>query len=203
MDTFNDEDPDWETTAAGRKFNYKCAFDVERHVYNSVLILPFGFLDGYGKINVGKLVEYAETWKLVKPQAWLETPLVYLNNDTYYKRDSEITSSGAFITPEGVSSTYEVTQAMLESANIERLEHVTARVWIEHARRGDVEVELISPNGISSVLARTRRADEDEDGFAGWKFMSMKHWFVPFSCFGLLNSRSDQGFAFVCMLLKG
>jgi len=33
VDTFNDVDPDWETTATGRKFNYKCAFSRSRLVY--------------------------------------------------------------------------------------------------------------------------------------------------------------------------
>ncbi|CDZ97435.1 kex protein [Phaffia rhodozyma] len=164
VDTFNLQDPDWELTAAGRRFNYKY---------------------GYGKINVGKLVEYAESWKLVKPQAWFESPLVHLDNHTQSSLLSSIDadaniitrdSPGAFIPPTGVSSTFVVTADMLTRANFERLEHVTARVWIQHDRRGDVEVELVSPKGIKSVLARTRRADEDPDGFNGWKFMSMKHW---------------------------
>jgi kexin len=65
---------------------------------------------------------------------------------------------------------------MLMDFNFETLEHVTARVWIDHQRRGDVEVELVSPNGITSVLARQRRFDSANTGFPGWKFMSMKHW---------------------------
>ena len=88
----------------------------------------------------------------------------------------EVPVSGSYITIDGIKSTFEVTQQMLEDSNLERLEHVTARVWIDHQRRGDVEVELLSPNGILSVLARTRRFDESTTGFAGWKFMSIKHW---------------------------
>lgn len=84
--------------------------------------------------------------------------------------------SGTTITEGGIESTFEVTQEMLDDSNFETLEHVTVRVWIEHQRRGDVEVELTSPNGIVSVLARVRRFDEDAVGFLGWKFMSMKHW---------------------------
>lgn len=90
----------------------------------------------------------------------------------------EVTPSGSFITTEGIKSTFEVTQDMLSDSNLERLEHITARVWIDHQRRGDVEVELLSPNGILSVLARPRRFDEATTGFAGWKFMSVKHWSV-------------------------
>jgi kexin len=65
---------------------------------------------------------------------------------------------------------------MISSSNMETLEHITVRVWITHTRRGDVEVELKSPKGIISVLARQRRFDEDNSGLWGWKFMSLKHW---------------------------
>jgi kexin len=85
---------------------------------------------------------------------------------------------GTIITEEGITSTFTVTRDMLDESNLEKLEHITARVWITHDRRGDVEVELKSPNGIVSVLARARRFDEDSTGFDGWKFMSLRHWYV-------------------------
>ena len=85
---------------------------------------------------------------------------------------------GSFITEQGVTSTFTVTREMLDESNFEKLEHVTARMWITHERRGDVEVELKSPAGIVSVLARARRFDEDGNGFDGWKFMSLRHWYV-------------------------
>jgi kexin len=140
---------------------------------------------------------------LVKPQAWFDSPAVFLptddiprlerpaieNPDDVVKRQDEqqgddgqsnpepvVEQSGTFITVDGVKSTFEVTQEMLDESNFERLEHVTARVWIGHQRRGDVEVELTSPNGQTSVLARPRRFDEATTGFTGWKFMSVKHW---------------------------
>lgn len=84
--------------------------------------------------------------------------------------------TGTIITSEGVQSSYEVTQEMLSDSNFERLEHLTVRVWITHQRRGDVEVQVTSPSGVKSVMARQRRLDEATTGFVGWKFMSMKHW---------------------------
>lgn len=157
--------------------------------------------DGYGRIDAGRFVELARTWDLVKPQTWFDSPAVFLpttespdgeedddrslsarqDDDDQDEGDEpnpspEVTPSGSYITVDGIKSTFEVTQDMLKDANLERLEHITARVWIDHQRRGDVEVELLSPNGILSVLARTRRFDESTTGFAGWKFMSMKHW---------------------------
>ena len=73
-------------------------------------------------------------------------------------------------------STVEVAQDMLEESNFEVLEHVTVRVWIDHTKRGDVEISLLSPNGIRSMLAEKRSGDRDRDGFPGWRFMSVKHW---------------------------
>jgi kexin len=83
---------------------------------------------------------------------------------------------------------------MLDDSNLERLEHVTARVWIDHERRGDVEVELLSPSGQLSVLARQRRFDDATTGFAGWKFMSVKHWYAkPTLCHPTkLTSRDEN-----------
>ncbi|WVR03717.1 hypothetical protein IAU60_000712 [Kwoniella sp. DSM 27419] len=198
---FNDDDPDWEKTAAGRMFSYKY---------------------GYGKLDAGLYVEAAERWELVKPQAWFDSPAVYLPTTevpvveqpavadpsfTQTPRQEDdpaavpsegdnaspgngaegedeipanpapvVMPTGSYITPEGVTSTFEVTQEMMDDSNLERLEHITVRVWIDHQRRGDVEVEITSPNDVTSVLARQRRFDDADTGFPGWKFMSLKHW---------------------------
>ncbi|KAJ9125404.1 hypothetical protein QFC22_000364 [Naganishia vaughanmartiniae] len=182
---FNADDPDWEKTAAGRLFSYKY---------------------GYGRVDAGAFVSAAREWPLVKPQAWFDSPAIFLSADTTdspVKRqeidpqpageaaDDAVTGpadvivtdpptptppTGALLTEEGVTSSYTITQDMLDDLNFERLEHVTVRVWIDHEHRGDVEVELTSPNGVQSVLARQRRFDDSKEGFQGWKFMSMKHW---------------------------
>ncbi|KAJ9107852.1 hypothetical protein QFC19_002758 [Naganishia cerealis] len=188
---FNPDDPDWEKTATGRLFSYKY---------------------GYGRVDAGAFVHAARDWQLVKPQAWFDSPAIYLSdNKSSIKRqeidldladndddkgdavgnDETLTGpadvivsepapitlpSGVLITEQGIASTYTITQTMLNDLNFERLEHVTVRVWIDHEYRGDVEVELTSPNGVQSVLARPRRFDDSQEGFDGWKFMSMKHW---------------------------
>lgn len=87
-------------------------------------------------------------------------------------------TGGQFIGPGGVENKITVTQQMLEDNNFEKLEHVNVKVWIQHTRRGHVEVEIVSPNGIKSVLASQRQFDNDESGFPGWTFMSVKHWSV-------------------------
>ncbi|KAH8986918.1 peptidase S8/S53 domain-containing protein [Lactarius deliciosus] len=152
-EVINKDDPDWDKTASGRLFSYKY---------------------GYGRLNGYEFVTAAQNWQLVKPQAWLELPAVQVGNGS-----STLTgemSGGLPIVPEGVTSTVTITQEDLERSNLESLEHLTIRVWITHDRRGDVEVEVISPNGVKSILAARRLVDTNKDGYPGWRFMSVKHW---------------------------
>ena len=79
---------------------------------------------------------------------------------------------------DGLKDSIEITTAMLLDNNLQTLEHIDIRVWINHPRPGDVMVDLVSPNGIKSVLAETRVDDEAKTGFPGWRFMTIKHWYV-------------------------
>lgn len=87
-------------------------------------------------------------------------------------------TGGEAIGPGGVSSISTVTQDELDGSNFGGLEHVTVTVWIAHTRRGDVEVELMSPNGVRSILASRRGGDSANSGYPAWTFMSVKHWSV-------------------------
>jgi len=85
-------------------------------------------------------------------------------------------SGGEVIGLGGVTSTISIKEDMAQQANFEKLEHIVIRVWIDHTRRGDVEVQLSSPGGVRSVLAEKRRSDDAPSGFPGWTFMTVKHW---------------------------
>ncbi|KAJ7481261.1 peptidase S8/S53 domain-containing protein [Mycena galericulata] len=111
---------------------------------------------------------------LVKPQARLQTRTVQIEGATMNPMGNY--SGGEFIGAGGVTSVLSVKWDMLQDANFEKLEHIVIRVWIDHSRRGDVEVELTSPGGVKSVLAEKRKADNANTGFPGWTFMSVKHW---------------------------
>ncbi|KAK1020525.1 pheromone processing endoprotease, partial [Friedmanniomyces endolithicus] len=65
---------------------------------------------------------------------------------------------------------------MLRKANLERLEHVTVTMNIQHTRRGDLSVELRSPSGMVSHIATHRRNDDASAGYVDWTFMSVAHW---------------------------
>ncbi|KAG9551115.1 hypothetical protein KCU97_g19753, partial [Aureobasidium melanogenum] len=69
-----------------------------------------------------------------------------------------------------------VTEQMLKDANLQRIEHVTVTMNVEHTRRGDLSVELRSPSGIVSYIATNRRRDEANSGYNDWTFMSVAHW---------------------------
>lgn len=151
----NLDDPDWERTATGDTYSYKYGY---------------GALDGYA------FVKAAQEWELVKPQAWFSSETVVLENGKMTEKKEF--SGGKFIPEGGVTSTITITEDLLDKNNFEQLEHINVRVWIQHAKRGDVEVELVSPNGVKSVLGGKRSGDKASTGYPGWIFMSVKHWYV-------------------------
>jgi len=125
----------------------------------------FSHTFGYGKIDAYGLVELAKTWKNVKPQAWFYSPWVHVK---------EPIPQG----DQGLAVDIEVTAEMLKKANLERVEHVTVTMNIDHTRRGDLSVDLVSPNKIVSHLSVPRRLDNEAAGYEDWTFMSVVHWYV-------------------------
>jgi subtilisin family serine protease/subtilisin-like proprotein convertase family protein len=65
-----------------------------------------------------------------------------------------------------------------------RVETVEVTVNIEHAFRGDLEIELVSPKGVRSRLVSASGFDDGYDpdtetvglGFEPWTFSSVRHW---------------------------
>lgn len=149
----NPDDPDWEMTAAGRFYSYKY---------------------GYGALSGVAFVDAALEWQSVKPQAWIELPTIQIANGTMDLFQTH--TGGETLTRDGISSKMQITEDMLRTHNFEKMEHVTVKVWIAHSRRGDVEVELVSPGGVTSILAAQRFADASGTGYPGWTFSTVKHW---------------------------
>ncbi|MCJ1479014.1 hypothetical protein MMC13_007698 [Lambiella insularis] len=121
---------------------------------------------GFGKLDAYALVEAAKTFKSVKPQAWYKGPWQHVNHEI---------PQGL----QGLSSTFTVSKDTLQKANVERLEHVTVTMNIEHTRRGDLSVDLVSPEGVVSHISTTRRNDAHRAGYVDWTFMSVVHWGEP------------------------
>lgn len=118
---------------------------------------------GYGKIDTYTFVQKAKEWNLVKPQAWYHSPWLRVQH-TIPEGD------------QGLASSFQVTADMMKKANLERLEHVTVTMNVQHTRRGDLSVELLSPEGVVSHLSTSRRYDEDPSGYVDWTFMTVAHW---------------------------
>ncbi|KAK4041584.1 peptidase S8/S53 domain-containing protein [Parachaetomium inaequale] len=123
----------------------------------------FSHTFGYGKLDSYAIVEAAKTWNKVKPQAWFYTPWIHVNQPIP-QGDT------------GVAVSFDVTEDMLKEANLQRLEHITVTMNVEHGRRGDISVDLISPDKIVSHLSVTRKYDESTEGYDDWTFMSVAHW---------------------------
>lgn len=118
---------------------------------------------GYGKADAWAMVEAAKKWTNVKPQAWFFSPWMHVKH-AIPQGDK------------GLASSFEVTADMMKKANFERIEHVTVTMNVEHTRRGDLSVELKSPDGFVSHIATTRRSDTADAGYVDWTFMSVAHW---------------------------
>lgn len=123
----------------------------------------FSHTFGYGKVDSYAIVEMARDWQLVKPQAWFFSPWIHVNKDIPEGKD-------------GLAVVFEVTEDMLKEANLERLEHVTVTMNVNHTRRGDLSVDLISPDNVISHIATDRKVDEFAGGYDDWTFMSVVHW---------------------------
>ena len=118
---------------------------------------------GYGKLDAWAFVEAAKTFESVKPQAWYMSPWQHVNHDI---------PQGL----QGLSSTFHVSEGALKEANFEKIEQITVTMNINHTRRGDLSVELVSPEGVTSHLSTTRNGDNVGVGYVDWTFMSVAHW---------------------------
>lgn len=118
---------------------------------------------GYGSIDAWTLVEMAKDWNLVKPQDWFFSSV--------QKVEKPIPQG-----KKGLSVHLSVTKDDLKKANLERVEHVTVTLNVDHTFRGDLSVELISPENVTSHLATRRSLDESKSGYYDWTFMSVAHW---------------------------
>ncbi|KAK3054268.1 pheromone processing endoprotease [Extremus antarcticus] len=130
---------------------------------NKAVGKEFSHQFGYGKADAWALVDMAKHWTNVKPQAWYFGPWLHVKHAIPQGE-------------KGLASHFEVTKDMLRDANLERLEHVTVTMNVNHTRRGDLSVELKSPSGMISHIATHRRSDEAPEGYDDWTFMSVAHW---------------------------
>lgn len=110
---------------------------------------------GFGPLIVSELLAKAKQHKLVKqPPTFVSVPSLAINKLL-------------IPTVDWLQIPLEVT----ESATIERV--MLTLTW-NHGQRGQVQVQLTSPSGSTSVLAATRR--DRASGTFTWTFSSLYHW---------------------------
>lgn len=63
-----------------------------------------------------------------------------------------------------------------EKDDISKLEHVQLVLSVSYRRRGDMVIDLVSPQGTTSRLLAKRPFDNSDDGLAKWPFTSMEFW---------------------------
>eukprot|EP00834_Sanchytrium_tribonematis_P000968 NODE_20_length_44879_cov_0.624654.p15 type:complete len:311 gc:universal NODE_20_length_44879_cov_0.624654:30293-29361(-) len=122
----------------------------------------FSHTFGYGLLDASAMVDIAKTWKLVNRETQFKSPIIAVNQN--------------FGDNEELSSIYNITQENLSSVNFGDLEHVTVTLTIEHQRRGDLEITLISPSKITSFLAKPRPGDYHSDTLKDWTMSTVVHF---------------------------
>ena len=119
---------------------------------------------GYGKIDAFEIVSRAKAFNSVKPQNRYESHTVFANQPITPANGGKAVSS-VMIEPN-----------VMKEANLASIEHTTVTFTIEHECRGEVSIDLTSPQNITSRLITTRRFDKSTEGFKNWTCMSVKHW---------------------------
>lgn len=145
-------DRGWKTNGVGRRYNEK-----------------FGF----GVLNALKLVEKALKWKTVGKQHVCHFPVRIKNRD--------IPSEGVLkikIKTDGCQSCLQKDKDANGTCknSVKRLEHVVVTVTLKYRYRGDLSIELYSPNNTLSNLLHRRSKDDSKNGLKNWSFMTVYNW---------------------------
>ncbi|XP_043974792.1 proprotein convertase subtilisin/kexin type 7 [Gambusia affinis] len=118
---------------------------------------------GFGLLNAWRLVNAAKVWESV--------PFLVSYQSSVIKEDVSVsTHSGVLI------RTWNVSAADLKPSGMQTLEHVAVTVTITHPCRGNVEIVLECPSGMSSVIGARRSIDRDPSGYQDWTFSTVRCW---------------------------
>jgi len=119
---------------------------------------------GFGLVDAQTAVRLAESWQTVR------------------KSSNEITTSGSSAPASAIPDNGSVSDTINLATDIE-IDHVEVTVSIDHTLRGDLVIELTSPDGTTSVLMNRPEKDPndpDDRGALGddvsWRFYTTHHW---------------------------
>jgi len=112
-------------------------------------------LYGFGLIDAKAAVSLAKQWKTVAPLVSWSSGTIIVNQPI---DDDKV---------EGVVSSVYVSKAL-------RVEWVEVVLQSDHKNRGDLDVFLLSPSGVKSVLAVVH--NDVNERVPSWTFTSCRHW---------------------------
>ncbi|TDH15115.1 hypothetical protein EPR50_G00028370 [Perca flavescens] len=118
---------------------------------------------GFGLLNAWRLVNAAKVWESV--------PFLVSYQSSIIKEEEPIP-----IYPNKLSHIWNVSAADLRQSGMETLEHVAVTVTITHPCRGNVEIVLVCPSGMTSVIGARRAIDRDPAGYQDWTFSTVRCW---------------------------
>ncbi|XP_076175003.1 furin-like protease 1 isoform X1 [Ptiloglossa arizonensis] len=113
---------------------------------------------GYGLMDAAAMVRLARRWRTVPEQHKCEVSAPHM---------------GRPIPPKSQLS---LELHVKECSGVNFLEHVQAKVSLMASRRGDLQIQLTSPQGTKSTLLAKRQHDISKAGFNQWPFMSVHTW---------------------------
>ncbi|XP_069597832.1 proprotein convertase subtilisin/kexin type 7 isoform X2 [Ranitomeya imitator] len=118
---------------------------------------------GFGLLNAWRLTNAAKVWESVPYLASYVSPALKENQNIP-------------LVPNVLGLSWNVTAADLLLSGMRTLEHVAVTVSVTHPRRGNLQMQLFCPSGISSLIGATRKMDADPGGFTDWIFSTVRCW---------------------------
>lgn len=118
---------------------------------------------GFGLLNAWRLVNAAKVWESVPFLVSYQSPVL--------KEEEPIPAN-----PDSLILTWNVTASDLSASGMHTLEHVSVTVTITHRCRGNVEVVLLCPSGMTSLIGARRTLDKDSSGYQDWTFSTVRCW---------------------------
>ncbi|XP_056297389.1 proprotein convertase subtilisin/kexin type 7 isoform X1 [Pseudoliparis swirei] len=118
---------------------------------------------GFGMLNAWRLVNAAKVWESV--------PFLVSYQSSVNKEEAVVP-----IYPDELVRTWIVSADDLRQSGMETLEHAAVTVTIAHPCRGSVQIVLVCPGGMTSVIGARRAIDRDPSGYQDWTFSTVRCW---------------------------
>uniref|UniRef100_H3DA26 Proprotein convertase subtilisin/kexin type 7 n=1 Tax=Tetraodon nigroviridis TaxID=99883 RepID=H3DA26_TETNG len=118
---------------------------------------------GFGLLSAWRLVNAAKVWESV--------PFLMSYQSPEMKEETSIPSY-----PNELIRIWKVSAADLSQSGMRTVEHVAVTVTITHPCRGTLEIVLVCPSGMTSVIGARRVIDREPTGYQDWTFSTVRCW---------------------------